>query len=601
MTAILPQHRWPLLTAAWFDRGVLVAVLLACGVAYSLNVADPDLWGHIQYGRDALRSGLPATTTYSYIAEGYPWVNHEILAELALALGNDYLGGRGLMIIKCLLGVGGAGLMILHARRQKVGLLATAMVALLVSVCLSNHWSMRPQLISYSSFAFLLALLTWCFEKWDGTWQLAFPWKRAAPGEQHPALDYAVDRLKFLWLVPILMIVWTNSHGGFLAGYAVFVAYLGLRGVEAFCRMGRNADGLILRFGVMIVAAGLATFINPYGLNFHLWLFDDLKVPRPEIIEWRSPDLTDAQNVPFILLAATWLATLVISRKPRDFTHLVILGLILWQSLAHLRHIAFFAIALGFWLPPHLDSLLQRFRISRPGESPADGLSPLYQRLSIVGLLVAWIFCGVQMWSQIHHMQVERGSYPVAAFEYIGQQNLRGRMVCTFNWAQYALAAFGPRDIQEEGILVHVDGRCRTSYSQAMLDEHFDFVMGEVPADMRYRGPDSGPFDPRRVLTHGQPDLVVVSRLQEPSVKVMNAQRDRWVVLYQDELAQVWGRTSKYGDPRSPHFIPLERRVIGNAKQAGFAEWPALPKYDRGTKPQFTSSQLELQQPRESL
>ena len=24
------------------------------GVALSLNVADPDLWGHVQYGRDAL-------------------------------------------------------------------------------------------------------------------------------------------------------------------------------------------------------------------------------------------------------------------------------------------------------------------------------------------------------------------------------------------------------------------------------------------------------------------------------------------------------------------------------------------------------------------
>ena len=71
--------------------------MLACGVALSLNVADPDLWGHVQYGRDALAHGLPATTTYSYIAEGYPWINHEIVAEYALAIGADWLGGPGLL------------------------------------------------------------------------------------------------------------------------------------------------------------------------------------------------------------------------------------------------------------------------------------------------------------------------------------------------------------------------------------------------------------------------------------------------------------------------------------------------------------------------
>jgi len=51
--------------AQWLDRGIVVAVILASAVALSLNVADPDLWGHVQYGRDALHHGLSATTTYS--------------------------------------------------------------------------------------------------------------------------------------------------------------------------------------------------------------------------------------------------------------------------------------------------------------------------------------------------------------------------------------------------------------------------------------------------------------------------------------------------------------------------------------------------------
>jgi len=73
----------------WFDVAILSATLLTCAVALSPSIADPELWGHVQYGRDVLRDGLPAETTYSFTAEGYRWINHENLAELVLALGMD--------------------------------------------------------------------------------------------------------------------------------------------------------------------------------------------------------------------------------------------------------------------------------------------------------------------------------------------------------------------------------------------------------------------------------------------------------------------------------------------------------------------------------
>jgi len=576
MVSPLPQVQKFFASAAWFDRGVLAVVILASGVALSLNIADPDLWGHVQYGRDILAGGLPATTTYSYIAQGHPWINHEILAELGLALSYDYLGACGLMLLKVGLGMGVIGLMVRRAREQKVGLLATAAVALLVAVCLANHWTLRPQLISYTSFALLLTLLGWCFEGWEGTWQMIFKRRTDTTEETRTPLVYSIDRIKYMWLVPILMILWTNSHGGFLAGYCVFLAYLGLRGLEAFLRKGWAATGLLERLAMFAGIAGLATFINPYGLDFHLWLFNDLRVPRPEIVEWRAPNLLEAQNVPFVFLACTWLATLALSKKPKDFTQLVILGLILWQSLVHLRHIAFFAIALGFWLPPHVDSLLTRFKISKDGESPADALSPLFLRVSWVGLAAAWLACGMQLFFQCREIKVEQGSYPVSAIRYLAEQKLEGKLLCTFNWAQYALAALGPHHPSEKGLLVHVDGRCRTSYSQQMLDEHFDFVMGNVGPEMRYRGPENK-FNASLALQRGNPDLALISRLQIPSMEVMKGQGSAWVLLYQDELAQVWGRASRYADSASPDFIPPARRQIGEAKQGGFAAWPAIP------------------------
>jgi len=39
--------------------------------------ADPDLWGHVRFGQDLLRSGrLSAVDPYSFTSDR-PWVNHE--------------------------------------------------------------------------------------------------------------------------------------------------------------------------------------------------------------------------------------------------------------------------------------------------------------------------------------------------------------------------------------------------------------------------------------------------------------------------------------------------------------------------------------------
>ncbi|MEX2174083.1 MAG: hypothetical protein WD872_06955 [Pirellulaceae bacterium] len=592
----------------WLDRGIVLAVLLACGVALSLNIVDPDLWGHVQYGRDALRDGLPATTTYSYLAEGYPWINHEILAEYALAIGNDWLGGPGLLIAKCLLGLGVVGLILQRAFQQGVSLIAGCMAALFVAVCLGTHWSLRPQVFSYVSFALLLAILSYCFEGWEGRWQWPLAslrkWRGWQPDDFEP-LEYSVDRLRMLWLVPLLMVFWTNAHGGFLAGLCIYIAYLGLRAGEAYLHKGRGADGLAKRFGLMAAAAALATLLNPYGLLFHRWLFHDLRVPRPEIVEWRSPDPLDPQTFPFLILLALWVASLALSRRSKDLTHQIILGLIAWQACLHLRHIAFFAIAFGWWMPVHLDSMLKRLGMGKrfqteeevrfgwaPPEDPAftASLSPHLQKLFGVLLVFAISVGGGQLVYRLCSLNVERDKYPADAFYYIAQEKLTGKMVCTFNWAQYALAAFGPQQTGDPGILVQVDGRCRTSYSQEMLDTHFDFIMGPLDPSFRYRDDESGPVDPLRALHVGRPDLVLISRYQEPSVVVMQSQQDEWILLYQDRLAQLWGRKSRYDDPQSAYYLPPPRRAVGEFAPRGFVPWPALPDYRPDSLPNVAAS-----------
>ena len=72
-------------------------VVVAAALAMSPNVADPDLWGHVQFGRDVLTDGgIASTTSYSYTAEGYRWINHENLSEIVMALVADLAGPLGI-------------------------------------------------------------------------------------------------------------------------------------------------------------------------------------------------------------------------------------------------------------------------------------------------------------------------------------------------------------------------------------------------------------------------------------------------------------------------------------------------------------------------
>ena len=70
---------------SWSERGFFLALLVICLLPLSKNQPGPDFWGHVQYGSDVLREGLPETATYSYNAVGNNWVNHETLSELAMA------------------------------------------------------------------------------------------------------------------------------------------------------------------------------------------------------------------------------------------------------------------------------------------------------------------------------------------------------------------------------------------------------------------------------------------------------------------------------------------------------------------------------------
>lgn len=564
----------------WLRVGILGIVALGCLVLLAQNQPDADLWGHIQYGRDALTYGLPETSTYNYTAEGYRWINHENIPELLLAIGADTIGITGLQIVKCLLAAALLFLIAYRGWKQGASVVTLSVILVVVSLSLAPWWTLRPQLMSFVLATCLILLLDFSFGNWSGKWHL--PWLRAfgCAGEED-SLDYKSAQLRWLWLIVPLIAIWTNSHAGFGVGLCLFIAYLCGRGLEALTHFGTRGWGLYARFVLMIGAAILATFLTPYGPNLHKWLLTALSIDRPEISEWNALDPWSVSAIPYLALIGLIVASVLVSKKERDFTQMLLIACVLWQTILHERHVAFLALLAGFWLPQHVQSFFDRVW---PGnaddqDESTESISPAF-RYGIAGVFgIAILLLGARLYLRVADMPVPKSDWPISAFQYMADRGLKGKIVCNFNWAQYCLAAFGvPGGNSAGGLQLHFDGRMCTCYPQSIIDEHFDFVLGDNGKYGRFRGPDSPPRNDAAVLDRERPDLVLLDRKQPHSVQVMAQQRDTWLLLYQDATSQLWGRRSRYDDPTSPHFIPLALRSVSDAPQPGNVSWPAFPQ-----------------------
>lgn len=549
-------------------------VVLAAAGTMTTNCVDPDLWGHYQYGIEALRDGeLATTTTWSYAVTGHPWVNHENVAEIATAWVADYFGVVGLTLGKLAFAMFMIGCVIWNARREQVAWLLIGVVAVLAADNMRFHWQFRPQAFSYAYFAIMIAVLEWCFAGWNKSRP---PLRDIVDQSSSQFTKPDLHRLRGLWALPPLLCLWTNTHGGFAAGLAIYCAYLGLRAIEAIWWWRGESIGVVKRLAMMIAAGVLATCVNPYGSNLHFWMLDTLTAAPPEIGDWAPLPIWSAQATGFWLLMGVMALAFIKSKRPRDLVHLVLMSLVLWQALQHCRHLCFFAMMAAFWTPQHLQSAVQPLSESWRKQAGSPNASLRLGRLVLIPVTVWLLAIAAELGPKLSRLPVERNEYPVSAMQFLREQNLHGRVMVTFNWAQYAIACFADEQ-RPDPSLVAIDGRLNTCYPREILDVYLDFLLGEPTPESRLRAPTSGPYDPTLALTYGRPDLFLLDRGQKPAQRVMRA-AGGWVLLYQDSLAQIWGRRDRYGDPQKADYLPVTQRSISDARQSGSVQWPAFPR-----------------------
>jgi len=140
---------------------VRVGLLLILATAAIGTSADADLWGHLRFGQDILRTGsILQVDDYSFTSDR-PWINHEWLSEVSFAEAYRFGGATGLVALNLV--VIAALLLLVWSHVRRISPASGATMWILTLVFVGTYWrthSVRPQLFSVLLFALLLVLMT---------------------------------------------------------------------------------------------------------------------------------------------------------------------------------------------------------------------------------------------------------------------------------------------------------------------------------------------------------------------------------------------------------------------------------------------------------
>jgi len=245
------SSRWQKLCFAVL-AGTLIGYAFLAGL-HTLN--QDDLFWMLATARWVIKHReIPWTDHFSYTAQGQPWIYP--VGDSLLFYGVWLIGGyAALSWLGAVSTVGTAAILL-----RSGSVISTALAVLALPV-IATRMEVRADAFTTALFAAFLAIL----------------WRYHETGRAR------------LWVLPVLMVVWTNAHLGFPAGLAVIIGYTGVEALELIWPDRRRAAVYRLRRAwPWLLLCFPATLLNPFGWWIYTGVFRQLTAPlTPLQIEWQ--------------------------------------------------------------------------------------------------------------------------------------------------------------------------------------------------------------------------------------------------------------------------------------------------------------------------
>jgi hypothetical protein len=386
-------------------------------------LGDGDTLWHIKFGDLILERGeLITRDIFSHTAAGEPWTSHEWLAEIIMAAVHRMAGLPGVVIFYFL--IAALSFWILFKIAQECGAGEwLSIFAVSLALCLSlTHLLARPHI-----FTWLFGLTT---------------------------LFILLKGGRSLFLLPVLMIPWTNLHGGFALGLVLQGLFIAGNILDGLLTAGPRPVWRTIwdeqkTLCIVLLLSLVATGINPFGYHMLLFPFEVSKGAFSILIsEWLAPNL---QAFWYFRLYLLFLFILIFfSGRKISWSNRLILLFFVNASLTHVRHISIVGLFLTPLVVQGIKPLIEQLPLNRKRTSSgADlSLSPATGPIATVAfgfLLLSLCSLNWEPWEKLGRAIIpppEKFSSGVVKF--LQESPPQGNLFNHDEWGDYLIYAMDP-------------------------------------------------------------------------------------------------------------------------------------------------------------
>lgn len=313
-----------------FKKIILITFILLLSIISLLDwidsISDTDFFWHIATGRwivdnktlpeaDPFSFTTPEirTTREKFILTSY-WLSQVLYYSLY-----SILGYPGILLLRVIIALSIIYFLFKRLSRKGISpMIYLPLILFAMLILIMNYKWERPQTFSFVFFGILLYLL-----------------------------DELKDGKKYtLYIVPPLMLLWANMHGGFILGQGVLFIYIIGEIAKKFISSEKINKNLLLTSTTGILLA----FINPNTYGAIRETLTTESTITEGITEFMSTfeffKTTGALQIPmyWLLLIASCGAIIFKLKKGINVTELLLFSIFGYFSFVHVRYLAFFVI-----------------------------------------------------------------------------------------------------------------------------------------------------------------------------------------------------------------------------------------------------------------
>lgn len=396
------------------------------------NAVDMDFWARLLQGNAFFQTGsILKTDPFSY-TNTHVWLDHEWGASLIFSFITNVFGYTGIIAFKTALiffMLYFVNKIILLRNKETSPLLSFFLgICTLISIStITNSW-LRCHFFTFLFFSVSLYLL----ENYSKT-----------------------KNIKNLIMLPVLMLFWSNIHGG-------CVSLLGILLIYSIGKFLNKSDGKEYLF--TLIACLAVIFINPYGVEYVKFIFMATTMPRDLITEWISPFVHSNPmflfefKILFIIYSIIFLFG--IKKIKSDYTKYLLLIVCGYLSCKYVKNTPFIIISASAFL---YEDILNFFK-----NLPLKFLVNLKIILNILCIiLICYSFYISKNIPRYPNLILQ----PCKIVEFIKRNKLNGNILAPFDMGSYIAFKLFPQN------LIYMDGRYEEVYfekTKKLLDNFYN-------------------------------------------------------------------------------------------------------------------------------